>query len=181
MASKIHSKPEIEVLFSEEEIATRIKSVAGDIADAGLDDFVVIAVLSGSFVFAADLIRAFHHYGLSPEVDFLTLSSYGGEMQSSGKVSILRDFNRPVLGRNVLIVDDILESGRTMNFAKKLIMDRGARSVSTCALLDKKNQRVIPVSADFSVFECPDVFVVGYGMDLDHRLRELPYIGRIMQ
>ncbi len=181
MASKNSLKPDIEVLFSQEEIAERIKNVAQEISAAGLEDFVVIAILSGSFVFAADLIRAFYNCGLSPEVDFLTLSSYGGEMKSSGKVSILRDFNRPVLGRNVLLVDDILESGRTMAFAKKLIMDRGARSVSTCALLDKKNQRVAPVSADFSVFECPDVFVVGYGMDLDHRLRELPYIGRIMQ
>ena len=171
----------IETLFSQKQIAFRIDELAAEIKLAELADFVVIPILSGSFIFAADLIRAFHKHGISPEVDFLTLSSYKGGMKSTGEVTILRDFNRPVTGRKVLLVDDILESGRTMTFAKKLVMDRGAESVSVCVLLDKHSKRAVPVEADFRAFECPDLFVVGYGMDLNHRLRELPFIGHVLE
>jgi len=132
-------------------------------------------------VFAADLLRALYRAGLSPQVDFLSLSSYRMGTTSSGRVEIVRDIEIDVAGRNVLIVDDILESGRTLAFAKDLIVARGAARVATCVLLDKPVRRAAEIAADFSAFECPDVFVVGYGMDLAHRLRELPFVGRVVR
>ena len=170
---------QIEVVLSAEVIAEGIDAVARRIAQAGLDDLLVIAVLKGSFVFAADLLRALHRAGLSPQVDFLSLSSYRAGTTSSGRVEIVRDIEIDVPGRNVLIVDDILESGRTLAFAKDLIAARGAARVLTCVLLDKPVPRAAEIVADFKAFECPDVFVVGYGMDLGGRLRELPFVGRL--
>ena len=171
----------IEVVFSAATIAERIDAMARRIAQVGLDDLLVVAVLKGSFVFAADLLRALHSAGLSPQVDFLSLSSYRMGTTSSGRVEIVRDVEIDVGGRNVLIVDDILESGRTLAFARDLIAARGAARVLTCVLLDKPVRRAAEIVADFSAFECPDVFVVGYGMDLAHRLRELPFVGRVVQ
>lgn len=130
-------------------------------------------------MFAADLIRALHNAGMAPEVDFLTLSSYKKSRTSSGQVSILRDLDLEVDGRNVLIIDDVLDSGRTLAFAKDLLSARGARSILTCVLLDKKVPRAVNIKADFRAFECPDTFVVGYGMDVAHRYRELPFVGKL--
>jgi hypoxanthine phosphoribosyltransferase len=178
--AEMQSPPEsIEVIFSAATIAERIDAMAQRIAQVGLDDLLVVAVLKGSFVFAADLLRALHRAGLSPQVDFLSLSSYRTGTTSSGSVEIVRDIELDVAGRNVLIVDDILESGRTLAFAKDLVAARGAARVLTCVLLDKPARRAGEIAADFSAFECPDVFVVGYGMDLAHRLRELPFVGRV--
>jgi hypoxanthine phosphoribosyltransferase len=171
----------IEVVFSAATIAERIDAMARRIAQVGLDDLLVVAVLKGSFVFAADLLRALYRAGLSPQVDFLSLSSYRMGTTSSGRVEIVRDIEIDVAGRNVLIVDDILESGRTLAFAKDLIVARGAARVATCVLLDKPVRRAAEIAADFRAFECPDVFVVGYGMDLAHRLRELPFVGRVVR
>jgi len=173
--------PDIKVIFTAGDIAKKIDTLAGNIAVAGLDNLLVIAILKGSFVFAADLIRAMHKAGISPEVDFITLSSYRKSTSSSGKVEILRDVESDVGGRNVLLVDDILESGRTLAYAKDLIVARGARRVMTCVLLDKPVQRAAEVEADFCAFECPDVFVIGYGMDTGHRYRELPYVGALVR
>jgi hypoxanthine phosphoribosyltransferase len=127
------------------------------------------------------LIRALHHAGLSPEVDFMTLSSYGKGRTSTGQVDIVRDIDTDLAGRNVLIVDDILESGRTLAFAKDLLTARGAKSVWTCVLLEKPGMRAVTIHADFKAFDCPPVFVVGYGMDAGHRYRELPYVGRLVR
>ena len=171
----------IEVVFSVATIAERIDAMAQQIAQARLHDLLVVAVLKGSFVFAADLLRALHRAGLSPQVDFLSLSSYRTATTSSGSVEIVRDIEIDVAGRNVLIVDDILESGRTLAFAKDLVAARGAARVLTCVLLDKPVPRAAEIAADFSAFECPEVFVVGYGMDLAHRLRELPFVGRVVR
>ena len=171
----------IEVVFSAATIAERIDAMAQQIAEARLDDLLVVAVLKGSFVFAADLLRALYRAGLSPQVDFLSLSSYRTATTSSGSVEIVRDIEIDVAGRNVLIVDDILESGRTLAFAKDLVAARGAARVLTCVLLDKPVPRAAEIAADFSAFECPEVFVVGYGMDLAHRLRELPFVGRVVR
>ena len=170
----------VEVIFSTEAISARLSSLAIEIAAAKLEQLLVVAVLKGSFVFAADLIRALHKTGLEPEVDFLTLSSYKKSRVSSGTVDILRDLDLLVEGRNVLLIDDVLDSGRTLVFAKDLLSARGAKSVKTCVLLDKKVARAVDVSADFRAFECEDVFVVGYGMDAAHRFRELPYVGRLI-
>lgn len=169
----------IEVVFSPEEIARRIDALAARIAEQKLERLLVVAILKGSFVFAADLIRALHRAGLEPEVDFMSLSSYRKSTTSSGKVEILRDIELDVTGRNVLLVDDILESGRTLAFAKDLVTARGARKVLTCVLLDKPVRRAVQVEADLAAFECPNVFVVGYGMDLAHRYRELPFVGQL--
>jgi hypoxanthine phosphoribosyltransferase len=184
MPTKLQSSAlagQIEVIFPPEQIAARIEVVAADIAKARLDNLLVIAVLKGSFVFAADLIRALHRSGLAPEVDFITLSSYRKSTKSSGAVEILRDIETSVDGRNVLIVDDILESGRTLAFAKDLVAARGAKLIKTCVLLNKPIKRAVQVDADFKAFDCPELFVVGYGMDVGHKYRELPYVGHIVR
>lgn len=170
---------QVEIVFSPEEIAKQIESLASRIAELKLERLLVVAILKGSFVFAADLIRALHRVGLQPEVDFISLSSYRKSTRSSGKVEILRDIEMDVRDRNVLLVDDILESGRTLAFAKDLVSARGAKRVLTCVLLDKPVRRAVQVQADLAAFECPNVFVVGYGMDLSHRYRELPFVGQL--
>ncbi len=171
----------VEVIFSAEQIATRLTEVAEEIAARDVERPLVIAILKGSFVFAADLIRALYRRGLAPEIDFLTLSSYRTGQFSSGQVSILRDLDLDVRGRNVILIDDILESGRTLAFAKDLLSARGASRIFTCVLLDKKVERAVDIDADFCAFECPEVFVVGYGMDVAHRYRELPFVGHVAQ
>lgn len=169
----------VEIVYSDEDIAKRLDELALEVKAAGLKNLLIVAVLKGSFVFAADLIRALHRVGLAPEVDFLTLSSYKKSRTSSGRVEILRDLDLSVEGRNVLIVDDVLDSGRTLAFAKDLLSARGASIIRTCVLLEKQIPRAVDVQADFAAFECPDEFVVGYGMDVAHRYRELPFVGRI--
>lgn len=170
----------VEVVFSAQTIADRLEGLAQEIKAARLEGLLVVAVLKGSFVFAADLIRALHRAGLAPEVDFLTLSSYKKSRTSSGRVEILRDLDLTVEGRHILIVDDVLDSGRTLAFAKDLLSARGAASIQTCVLLDKQVPRAVDVAADFRAFTCDDAFVVGYGMDVAHRYRELPFVGRIL-
>ena len=167
----------IRPLFSAEQIAERVAALAGEIAASSPRDLVIIAILKGSFIFAADLIRALHREGLRPEIDFVFLESYGEGTVSGGEVRILRDIETALAGREVVIVDDILDSGRTLHFAKALIEGRGALAVKTCVLIDKQVPRAAPIAPDFLGFRCPPVFVVGYGMDLAHRYRELPFIG----
>jgi hypoxanthine phosphoribosyltransferase len=171
----------IEVVFSAEDIARRVDELAKDIAGRELEPLLIVSVLNGSFVFAADLVRALHRAGVSPQVDFMSLSSYRSATTSSGRVEVLRDLEVDVAGRNVLIVDDILESGRTLAFAKDLISARGAARVLTCVLLDKPVPRVADIRADVCAFECPNAFVIGYGMDLAQRYRELPFVGRVVR
>ena len=166
----------IKPLFTAETIARRIDAMARDIAACDLRDPLIVAVLKGSFIFAADLIRAFSGHGLHPEIDFIFLASYGAGT-TGGEVKILHDVESDIEGRDVVIVDDILDSGRTLDFAKARIAARGARSVKTCILLNKKVPRDVDVTPDFAGFACDDLFVVGYGMDLGHRYRELPFIG----
>lgn len=169
----------VSTLYSAEEIASRIEALAGEIAKEMPDDIVVIAILKGGFVFAADLIRALHGAGMCPRVDFMTLSSYGTAKQSSGTVTIARDISDDIEGADILLVDDILESGRTVAAARKLLLDRGARSVKICMLLDKPGKRKVECEADFCGFVVPDLFVVGFGLDYAHYYRDLPFIGTI--
>lgn len=180
MTEKLREAQRVEVIFSPEAIAARLADLAGQIAALRLEPLLVVAILKGSFVFAADLIRALNRVGMEPEVDFITLSSYRKNRVSSGSVDILRDVELDVLERNVLLVDDVLDSGRTLAFAKDLMAARGARSIRTCVLLEKQTARAVNVDADFCAFQCPPVFVVGYGMDAAHRFRELPFVGRII-
>jgi len=172
-------EPEIEVIYSPEAIARRIAELSTEIAALGLVRPLVVPILTGSFVFSADLLRGLCLVGMAPEVDFLSLASYRRATQSSGRVEILRDMELDAAGRDVLVIDDILDTGRTLAYAKDLISARGAGRLLTCVLLNKRVRRVVPIEADFVAFECPPVFVVGYGMDLANRYRELPYVGRL--
>lgn len=166
----------IEPLFTAEEIDGRNKVLAAQIAAGPVKDLLVISVLKGSFIFAADLIRALHAAGLAPEVEFITLSSYGKGTVSQG-VKIIKDIDSDVKDRDILLIDDILESGRTLQFARDLMYERGARNVSIAVLLDKSVKREEKLEADYVGFECPDYFVVGYGMDAAYAFRELPFVG----
>lgn len=170
----------VEVLFSAETISQRLAELAGEIKSVGMERILVVAALKGSFVFAADLIRALHGVGIAPEVDYIALQSYKKSKASPGSVEILRDLDLDVAGRNVLLVQDVLSSGRTMAFIKDLLAARGAASVRTCVFIEKQIPRAFDVGADFAAFACEDWYVVGYGMDADYRFRELPYTGRIV-
>ena len=167
----------IRVLYDIPEIAARNAELAAEIAASGYRDLLVISILKGSFVFAADLIRALHAAGMAPEVEFISLSSYGAGTTSSGAVRVVKDIESEVAGRDVLLVDDILESGRTLRFARKLMQERGAARVGIAVLLDKPGKRVTAIDAEHVGFVCPDLFVVGYGMDVAHAFRELPFVG----
>jgi len=166
----------IEILFSAQEISKRNSELAEEIVLSDLKNPLVISILKGSFVFAADLIRALHHAGLSPEVEFISISSYGAGTVA-GVPTVLRDVESDVRGRDVVIIDDILESGGTLKFTRDLMLERGANRVSLIALLDKTERRKQEIEADFVGFKCPDKFVVGYGMDVGHAFRELPFVG----
>ena len=167
---------QIEVLFGASTIARRNLELAKEIAARDYHDLLVVSILKGSFIFAADLIRAMHDTGMSPEVEFIFISSYGAGT-TSGEVRVLRDIDNDVRGRDILLIDDILESGKTLKFTRELMLSRGARSVSIAVLLDKRMRRQSDIDADFTGFDCPDYFVVGYGMDVAHAFRELPFVG----
>ncbi len=170
---------QIEVLFSQDQIAERVDELAQDVAKFEPRRLLVVPILKGSFIFAADLLRAFHRAHLLPEVDFMMLASYREKTVSSGHVEVLRDIQTDVRGRDVLLIDDILESGRTLAYAKDLLVARGAARAMTAVLLDKPGKRAADINADFKGFDCPDKFVVGYGMDMAHAYRELPFVGYV--
>jgi hypoxanthine phosphoribosyltransferase len=165
------------ILFDEAGLAARISELAKMIAASDPRDLLAIPVMTGAFVFAADLLRAMHRAGLAPEVDFIQIASYGAATRSSGEIRLLRDLQARVEGRDVLLIDDILESGRTLAFARRLLTSRGARRVMIAALLEKPHRKEIEVHADFVGFTCPDRFVVGYGMDHAGHFRQLPFVG----
>jgi hypoxanthine phosphoribosyltransferase len=167
----------VRVLFDAETIAARNLEMAAEIAGAGYRNLLVVSILKGSFVFAADLLRALHGAGLSPEVEFIQLSSYDRASVSSGKVTLVRDVESDVAGRDVLLIDDILESGRTIAFARDRLLKRGARKVAVAVLLQKPGKLAQPLTVDHVGFVCPDLFVVGYGMDAAHAYRGLPFVG----
>jgi len=167
----------IRVLYDIDTIDARNRELAAEIAASGYRDLLVISILKGSFVFAADLIRALHDSGLEPEVEFISLSSYGAGTESSGNVRVVKDIESDVKDRDVLLIDDILESGRTISFARKLMEERGAHRVGVAVLLEKPGKRAVPIEAEHVGFVCPDLFVVGYGMDAGHAFRELPFVG----
>jgi hypoxanthine phosphoribosyltransferase len=166
-------------LFDEAEIAARVETLAGEIVRSLGGEFVVIGVLKGSFVFLADLVRALARAGAAPAVEFMRLASYGQKKESSGEVRLLGDVPRDFEGRAVLLVDDIVDTGLSMAYGKRLLTERHASRVRTCALLDKPSRRQVEVEIDFVGFEIPDVFVVGYGIDYAEQYRYLPYIGKV--
>ncbi len=179
MASPPVSPDNIEVLIPAHDIVGRVKGLAQDIAAAFPNDLMIVSLLRGSFVFTSDLIRALHYQGRQPQVDFMTLASYGRDKISSGQVQLVRDIKESVEGRDVLVVDDILESGNTLTFARNAIMERKPRSLKIAVLLEKPGKRKVNIHADFVGFTIDDKFVVGYGLDYANFYRELPFIGVI--
>jgi hypoxanthine phosphoribosyltransferase len=169
---------EVTKLIDERQIERRVHELAADIAKAISGEFTVVALLKGSFIFAADLVRALDAVGLAPRVEFLRLSSYGCGRESSGDVRLIGEVP-DVEGRSVLLVDDITDSGWSLVHAQKLLRERGALEIRTCTLIDKPSRRRVDFSPDFVGFEVGDVFVVGYGIDFAEAHRHLPYIGRI--
>lgn len=174
----VKSEANIEILYSAEQIKARVDEMASTIAHAWPgEDLMIVSLLRGSFVFTADLIRALHHHGSAPQIDFMTISSYGESTQSSGHITIQRDISEPVRGKRILLVDDILESGRTLAAAKRILLERGAEIAGVAVFLEKPGKRVEDIRADLVGFTIPDVFVIGYGLDYANYYRELPYIG----
>jgi len=167
----------VRTLFTQEQIAERIASLAIEIAASEPQALLAIIVLKGGFVFGADLLRALAVNGVSLEVEFISLSSYGSRQKTSGEVRVVRDIEVEVSGRDVLIVDDVLDSGLTLKFARDLMLSRDARRASIAVMIDKPAGRRADVAADYVGFTCPGYFVVGYGMDAGHAYRELPFIG----
>lgn len=171
----------VDTLFGEVEISARVDQIAREVSTGLGRDILVVAILKGSFVFTADLIRALHRAGVRPQIDFMQLASYGTGTESSGDIEVVRDVTDPVQDRDVLLVDDILDSGRTISFARDRLAESGARCVQLCVLLDKRGRRIQEVEADFVGFDCPNEFVVGYGLDHANYYRELPFIGILRQ
>ena len=171
---------QVETLIPTVEVAARVKWLAREIAIHMPHDLMIVGLLRGSFVFTADIIRALHFLQVKPQIDFLTLSSYGSDTRSSGIVSLMGDAPQGVRGEPVLLVDDIHDTGRTLAFTRGFLLERGAARVWTCTLLDKPSRREVEGGeVDFVGFVIPDVFVVGYGIDYAERYRELPFIGKV--
>ena len=165
-------------LFDEASIAARIDEMARQMASDLPKDFLMAPVLTGAFIFAADLLRALYKHGADPLVDFVQLSSYGGARSSSGVVTLLKDFSVDVKGRHVLLVDDVLDTGRSLHFGKGMIEDRGAAGVKTCVLVKKLTGHAEDLQCDYIGFEAgADDFLIGYGMDDDGMKRGVPIIG----
>ena len=163
------------VLISKEEIAKRVKELGEQISrDLKGEEVIVVGVLKGCVVFFSDIIR---ELDLKVDLDFMICSSYENETKSSGNVKIIKDINVDVKDKVVLIVEDIIDSGRTLAHLKNLLSTRKPASLSICTLLDKPDRRVLEIDADYTCFQIPDKFVVGYGLDYDQKYRNLPFIG----
>jgi hypoxanthine phosphoribosyltransferase len=168
----------IDEMISAKSIAARVEALAREIAEffAGTDKLVVVGLLRGSFVFIADLVR---ELDLPVEVDFLEVSSYGSGMESSREVRILKDLRGEIEGRDVLVVEDIIDTGHTLRHVLDILATRRPARLEVCALLDKPSRREVDVGARWIGFEIPDKFVVGYGIDYAQRNRNLPHIGAV--
>ena len=163
------------ILYSEEQLRQRVKELGGQItADYAGKEPVLASVLRGSYIFMADLTRAID---LPVTVDFMAVSSYGTGTSSSGQVQITKDLSGNIEGKDILVVEDILDSGNTLSYLLRVLEQRGPASVRLCTLLDKPDRRVKPVEVHYSGFTIPDAFVVGYGLDYAEHYRNLPYIG----
>ena len=163
------------ILFTEEELQKRVAELGAQItADYAGKTPVLASVLRGSYIFMADLTRQIK---LPLTVDFMAVSSYGSGTASSGQVEIRKDLSDSIEGRDLLIVEDILDSGNTLYYLRHILNARHPASIKICTLLDKPERRTKPIEADYKGFTIPDAFVVGYGLDYDERYRNLPYIG----
>ncbi|MCA3454212.1 MAG: hypoxanthine phosphoribosyltransferase [Rhodobacter sp.] len=168
----------IDEMISAKSIAARVETLARDITlhFSGTDKLIVVGLLRGSFVFIADLVR---EIDLPVEVDFLEASSYGDGMESSREVRILKDLRGEIAGRDVLVVEDIVDTGFTLGHVVRLLQSREPKRLEVCALLDKPTRREVDIRATWTGFVIPDEFVVGYGIDFAQRNRNLPFIGKV--
>ena len=168
------------VLFDEAAIAARIAELARSIAsDLPNRTPVLIGILTGSFIFLADLVRALARLNVEPQIDFMAVSHYGATTESSGLVTIGKDVTLDVSGQSVLLVDDILDTGRSLSLARDLVRAKGPIWLRTCVLLDKPSRRAVPIEADYVGFNVPDVWVIGYGLDAAGEGRALPYVAAL--
>lgn len=174
-------KHTVEVMIAQETIASRIAELGKEITEHYRDsgsEMVLVGLLRGSFMFMADLCRAID---VSHEVDFMTASSYGSGMSSTRDVKILKDLDEDIRGKDVLIVEDIIDSGNTLSKVREILQLRGPKSLAICTLLDKPERREVTVPVEYVGFTIPDEFVVGYGIDYAQRYRHLPYIGKVVK
>ena len=173
-----HSNYVIDQMISAKSIAARVESLAAEISEhfADTDKLIVVGLLRGSFVFIADLVR---ELDLPCEVDFLETSSYGDSMHSSREVRILKDLRGEIEGRDILVVEDIVDTGHTLKHVVGLLASRKPKRLEVCALLDKPSRREVDIKATWTGFEIPDEFVVGYGIDYAQRNRNLDHIGAV--
>lgn len=165
----------LEVLFTEDQLKARVAELGVQITrDYQGKSPVLVSVLRGSYIFMADLTRSID---IPCTVDFMSVSSYGKGTTSSGQVNILKDLSEPIEGKDLIIVEDILDSGNTLFYLRDVLLARKPASVSICTLMDKPERRAKDITADYSGFQIPDAFVVGYGLDYAEKYRNLPYIG----
>jgi len=169
-------------LFVEDQIRARIEELAAEIVQVrpealAPEGLVMVGPLKGAVVFMSDLARALSRLGVRVDLSFMKLSSYGAGTESTGKVVLGQDVDMEVSGRHVLLVDDIIDTGRTIAFAQEYLGARSPQSITTVLLLDKPSRRVVEVPYDLAGFVIEDLFVLGFGTDLDQRYRELPFIG----
>ncbi len=163
------------ILYTEEELSRRVKELGAQIAaDYAGRQPMLISVLRGSYIFMADLTRAID---LDVTVDFMAVSSYGAGTVSSGQVEIKKDLSDSIEGRDLIVVEDILDSGNTLYYLMDVLRARRPASIRVCALMDKPERRTKPITADYAGFTIPDAFIVGYGLDYAERYRNLPYVG----
>lgn len=170
----------VEVMISEAEIKARVEELGRQITERYQDsgsEMVLVGLLRGSFMFMADLCRQVH---VAHEVDFMTASSYGSGMSSTRDVKILKDLDEDIRGKDVLIVEDIIDSGNTLSKVREILSLREPKSLAICTLLDKPSRREVDVAVEYVGFSIPDKFVVGYGIDYAQRYRHLPYIGNVV-
>ena len=173
MAKSNMNQDILKVLLSEEQLHQRIQEMGDELFEKFRDkDPMFVGVLNGCFVFMADLVRA-----AQLKSEFISVSSYKNATKSSGVVEITRDLQRDITGRDIIVVEDILDSGNTLYFLRNYLLAKGARSITVVTLLDKPSRREKPIVADLSGFEVPDEFVVGFGLDYCQQYRNMPYIG----
>lgn len=173
-------KHTVEVMISEAEIKSRVAELGKQISEHYRDsgsEMVLVGLLRGSFMFMADLCRTID---VPHEVDFMTASSYGNGTSSTRDVKILKDLDEDIRGKDVLIVEDIIDSGNTLSKVREIFSLRGPKSLAICTLLDKPSRREVDVPVEYVGFAIPDKFVVGYGIDYAQRYRHLPYVGHVV-
>lgn len=164
------------VIFNEQQINTRVQELADQLNHdyAGKKDVVVVAVLTGAIMFTTDLFKKLNLYA---HIDFVDVSSYQGGTSSTGTVKLLHDLKNDIAGKDVIVCEDIVDTGRTLKFLVDLLHGRGANSIKICSIFDKPEGRIVDVHADYVGFDVPNEFLVGYGLDYEGLYRNLPYIG----